>query len=181
MRVRIALAATAGAIVLIAAFYAMRPAAPVAHLAALLAFEPLPPAQLPRALTADEEAYAASLWNVHADVTGSAVTMSTAGIEFMTEHHDPHVLGSKVAPLANAFALDEFRARGLDVPESMRAVQDRYLEAIRLYQEAAAETLSFVQDGVQQHLLTAQAKGEAAAEDLLKVGDVLWPGEHKPN
>jgi len=36
-------------------------------------------------------------------------------------------------------------------------------------------------DGKVDHLIEAQAISQRAAEDLLKVGDILWPGEHKPN
>jgi hypothetical protein len=32
-----------------------------------------------------------------------------------------------------------------------------------------------------EHLVTAQKMSYVASEDLLKVEDVLWPGEHKPN
>jgi ribosomal protein S1 len=32
-----------------------------------------------------------------------------------------------------------------------------------------------------EHLVDAQEMSHRASEDLLKVGDVLWPGEHKPN
>jgi hypothetical protein len=31
------------------------------------------------------------------------------------------------------------------------------------------------------HLIAAQNRSERAATTLLKVGDTLWPGEHKPN
>jgi hypothetical protein len=36
-------------------------------------------------------------------------------------------------------------------------------------------------DGKVEHLIVAQSMSQRAAEDLLKVGDVLWPSEHKPN
>jgi hypothetical protein len=42
----------------------------------------------PRALTAEEERYAASLWEIHREVTPSAVAMSFAGIVYETETHD---------------------------------------------------------------------------------------------
>ena len=31
------------------------------------------------------------------------------------------------------------------------------------------------------HLIAAQTLSERAATTLLKVGETLWPGEHKPN
>ena len=36
-------------------------------------------------------------------------------------------------------------------------------------------------DGKEEHLVNAQKMSFAAAEGLLRVGDVLWPGEFKPN
>jgi len=36
-------------------------------------------------------------------------------------------------------------------------------------------------DGKDAHLVQAQKLSFAAAEDLLRVGDVLWPAEFKPN
>jgi len=36
-------------------------------------------------------------------------------------------------------------------------------------------------DGKDEHLVHAQKLSYAAAEDLLRVGDLLWPGEFKPN
>jgi len=36
-------------------------------------------------------------------------------------------------------------------------------------------------DGDEGHLINAQVKSEHAAQELMKIGDILWPGEHKPN
>src|SRR5215467_8223934 len=50
-----------------------------------------------KALSAEEEAYAAALWPIHSEVVEvSAVDMSFAGIAYVTEHHDPHRLEAKV-------------------------------------------------------------------------------------
>jgi hypothetical protein len=50
-----------------------------------------------------------------------------------------------------------------------------------LYEESANEMLEVARDGDDGHLVDAEQKSERAAEYLIKVGDVLWPGEHKPN
>jgi hypothetical protein len=60
-------------------------------------------------------------------------------------------------------------------------VHARYLEALSLYEQAATEMLQVVDDGDDRHLVSAQAYSERAAQDVVKAGDVLWPGEHKPN
>ena len=63
------------------------------------------PARLPakeaahRALTAEEEAYAAALWPLHSEVKLAAVRMTFAGIAYRTEDHDPEQLAAKVRPL----------------------------------------------------------------------------------
>jgi hypothetical protein len=41
--------------------------------------------------------------------------------------------------------------------------------------------LRVVSDGRDEHLVVAQPLSMEASEKLLKVGDVLWPNEYKPN
>jgi len=41
--------------------------------------------------------------------------------------------------------------------------------------------LKFVQDGQDQHLLDAQRMGLKASENMLRVGEALWPGQYKPH
>ena len=105
----------------------------------------------PRALTPEEESYAVSLWEIHREVTPSAVAISFAGI------------------------------RGLAVPASLSKVHGQYLEAMTLYRKASNEMLEFTKDGARQHLIDAQGMGTTASEDLLRAGEVLWPGQYKPH
>ena len=56
-----------------------------------------------------------------------------------------------------------------------------YRDAVRLYQRSAAEMLRVAGDGRDEHLVVAQPLSLEASEKLLKVGDVLWPNEYKPN
>ena len=105
----------------------------------------------PRALTPEEESYAVSLWEIHREVTPSAVAISFAGI------------------------------RGLAVPASLSKVHGQYLEAMTLYRKASNEMLEFTRDGARQHLIDAQGMGITASEDLLRAGEVLWPGQYKPH
>ena len=56
-----------------------------------------------------------------------------------------------------------------------------YSDAVRLYQQSAAEMLRMVGDGRDEHLVAAQPLSMEASEKLLKVGDILWPSEYKPN
>jgi hypothetical protein len=135
----------------------------------------------PRALTAEEESYAASLWEIHREVTPSAVAMSFAGIVYETEAHDARQLEQKLEPIANFFGDAERRVRGLAVPASLSKVHAQYLEAMLLYRKASAEMLAFTKDGGRQHLIDAHGMGIAASEDLLRAGEVLWPGQYKPH
>jgi hypothetical protein len=138
------------------------------------------PEQMP--LSAEEEAYAAALWPIHSEVVEvSAVEMSFAGIAYVTEDHDAHRLGAKVMALRDRFRTAAGKARSLPVPASMSKVHDQYLEALALYETASAEMVKIAADGKVEHLIEAQTMSQRAAEDLLKVGDVLWPGEYKPN
>jgi hypothetical protein len=140
------------------------------------------PALPGRALSADEQAYAAAMWPIHSEtVETSAVAMSFAGVDYVTEHHDAHRLEAMVTPLHERFKLAAEKAQAMAVPASLRGVHDQYLEALTLYQEASTEMVKVAADGAVEHLVLAQEMSRRAAEDLLKVGDVLWPAEHKPN
>src|SRR5690349_8172027 len=52
----------------------------------------------PRALTPEEETYAAALWEIQRQVTASAVAMTYAGIAYEVDNHDVHVFEQKVEP-----------------------------------------------------------------------------------
>src|SRR5262249_29222701 len=133
-------------------------------------------------LSAEEEAYAAALWPIHSEVVEvSAVDMSFAGIAYVTEHHDAHRLEAKVMALRDRFRTASDMARSMPVPASMGKVRDQYLASLALYETASAEMIKVAADGKVEHLIEAQTMSQRAAEDLLKVGDVLWPGEYKPN
>jgi hypothetical protein len=135
----------------------------------------------PAALTAEEEIYAESLWNIHSAAKAWAIALDFAGLLYKTEARDAGKLKAKVQALSGQFAGAESRARAIDVPPSMHAVHEKYLAAIELYENAAAEMLKTAQDGNDQRLLVAQGMSQHAAEEMLRVGDVLWPGEYKPN
>jgi hypothetical protein len=135
----------------------------------------------PRALTAEEEGYAASLWEIHREVTPSAVAMSFAGIVYETETHDSRQLEQKLEPIARFFGDAERRVGGLAVPASLLKVHGQYLEAMVLYRKASDEMLAFTKDGRRQHLIDAQGMGLTASEDILRAGEVLWPGQYKPH
>ncbi|MBV9286807.1 MAG: hypothetical protein JO288_03125 [Hyphomicrobiales bacterium] len=135
----------------------------------------------PPALTAEEEVYAESLWTVHSAAKAWAIDLDFAGILYKTETPDAGKLGAKVQALSAEFAAAESRARAIDAPASMHAVHEKYLAAIQLYEKAAAEMLETARDGDDRRLLVAQGMSQHAAEEMLRVGDVLWPGEYKPN
>jgi hypothetical protein len=139
------------------------------------------PRREPRALTAEEERYAASLWEIHREVTPSAVAMSFAGIAYETGTHDAGQLEHKIEPIAKFFGDAERRVAGLMAPASLSKVHGQYLEAMRLYRKASDEMLAFTKDGARQHLMDAQGMGITASEDLLRAGEVLWPGQYKPH
>jgi hypothetical protein len=141
------------------------------------------PVAIPQApaLTADEERFAATLWGVHREATRSAVAMSFAGITYETEGRDPRALAAKIAPLAKLFQDAEARVRTMSVPASLARTHSRYVEAVALYAKAAHEMLKFTEDGDMQHLAAAHEMDVSASEDMLRVGEVLWPGQYKPH
>ena len=134
-----------------------------------------------RALLPEEERFAAALWPVHAEAKLAAVRMTFAGVAYKTEGPDPARLVATVAPLVDGFRAATTRVREITAPASLQPLHARYLEALTLYEQASAAMLRVAEDGRDDHLVHAQALSVRAAEDMLRVGDVLWPGEYKPN
>ena len=134
-----------------------------------------------RALSAEEEAYAAALWSIHREVKLAALGMTFAGIAYKTDSQDRATLQAKVEPLTQVFRTAIADARALDVPVSVRDVHERYLGALASYKTASEEMVQTAQDGRDEHLIEAQGMSFRASEDTLRVGDVLWPGEYKPH
>jgi hypothetical protein len=135
----------------------------------------------PRALTADEERFATDLWSVHREATRSAVAMSFAGITYQTDGRDARALARTIEPLAKFFRDAETRVRGMTTPPSLSGTHGEYVEAMALYASAATEMLKFTEDGNAQHLEEAHRMDVSASEDVLRVGEVLWPGQYKPH
>jgi hypothetical protein len=87
-----------------------------------------------------------------------------------------------VKPLAENFRHARAQLQlTLEPPASLRATHDRYLAALDRYEKAALVMREAAQQPTDAKLIEAQVLSQAASEDLLRVADVLWPGEHKPN
>jgi hypothetical protein len=149
---------------------------------ALKTVEPQPPVSAPRALTADEEAFAETLWPLHQElVEPSAGRLASAGMTFAADDHDANRLAAKLIPLRQVFHDTRDKVVAISAPASLQAVHDRYVALLGLYEQSATEMLEVARDGDEGHLIGAQARSEHAAEELIRIGDILWPGEHKPN
>src|SRR5450432_3062898 len=135
----------------------------------------------PPALTADEERFATALWAVHREATRLAVSMSFAGIVYQTEDRDARALARKIEPMAKFFHDAEMQVRSMSTPPSLSTAHGQYVDAMALYANAAAEMLKFTEDGDQQRLGNAHRMDVTASEDMLRVGEVLWPGQYKPH
>jgi hypothetical protein len=134
-----------------------------------------------RALNAEEEAYAAALWPIHSQVKLSAVRMTFAGLNYKIDHSDVAKLKATIQPLTRTFNDAAQRARRIQPPPSLEDAHRSYLEAIEHYAAASRIMVKIADDGREEHLVAAQKRSEQASHELLKLGDVLWPGEYKPN
>jgi hypothetical protein len=171
----VALAATTGAALLHEVW--SRPVVqPAAQAVSARAEKPQPPA-----LTADEERFATALWAVHREATRLAVAMSFAGITYQTEDRDARALARKIEPMAKFFHDAETQVRTMSTPPSLSRTQGQYVDAMALFANAAAEMLKFTEDGDPQRLGDAHLMDVRASEDMLRVGEVLWPGQYKPH
>lgn len=133
------------------------------------------------ALSAADEAYAASLWTIHSQAKQDAVRMTSAGLSYQMKDIDTAELRTRVASLVTGFAQAQQRMGELVPPSGLQPVHQRYLDALGRYEQAAQLMLRFTSDSNNEHLLKAQELSQLSSEDLLRVSDVLWPGEHKPN
>ncbi len=133
------------------------------------------------ALTAEEEAYAAALWPIHSEVKLAAVRMIFAGLNYKTENQDVKELKSKVLPLTKTFKDASTRVNRMRPPVSLQDAHDSYREALVLYTSATREMVKIAEDGKDEHLFLAQKRSEQASLAILKLSDLLWPGEYKPN
>ena len=133
------------------------------------------------ALTAEEEAYAAALWPIHSEVKLAAVRMIFAGLNYKTEDQDVRKLKSQVQPLTQTFLDAANRVEQIRPPASLQDSHDSYREALRLYTSATREMVRIADSGKEEHLILAQKRSEQASLAILKLSDVLWPGEYKPN
>jgi hypothetical protein len=107
--------------------------------------------------------------------------MSFAGITYQTEDRDTPAFARKIEPMAKFFHDAEIRVRAMNAPPSLSKTQEQYVNAMTLYASAAAEILKFTDDGNSQHLGDAHRMDVLASEDMLRVGEVLWPGQYKPH
>jgi hypothetical protein len=135
----------------------------------------------PSPLTAEEETYAAALWDIHREVTPSAVAMSFAGIVHETGNHDKDQLERKISSVATFFLGAEGRVRALSVPPALSHVHNQYVEAMVLYRKASSGMLAYARDGDRQHLIDAHDMSITASQAILRAGEVLWPGQYKPH
>jgi hypothetical protein len=142
--------------------------------------EPVVPALPP--MTADEEAFAAALWPLHQEIVEpSAGRLTYAGLAYVIDDRDPQHLATKLTALREVFHDTRDKVAVIPVPSSLQQVRDRYANMLSLYEQSAVEMMTTTRDGNQKHLVDAQQKSEQAVEELVKIGDILWPGEHKPN
>ena len=133
------------------------------------------------AMTAAEEAYAHALWPVHAQVKQDAVKMTFAGLAYKMGDIKRAAVKDRVAPLTPKFDSALAEIRKLQPPASMRDLHGEYVEAIKLYRDASVTMVKVAADGRDEHLIEAQERSEKASGLTLKVGEMLWPGEFKPN
>lgn len=164
-----------------AALFERKPASTV-HPATAAAMATAPaPTHRARALTAAEDVYAHALWPIHSELKLNAVRMTFAGINYATDDRDTQKLAGKLEPLIAGFGATVAKIQALRIPQSLRDTHEHYLEAATLYEAASREMVKIVATGDEEHLRKAHAMSQRAAENLLRVGEVLWPAEHKPH
>ena len=140
------------------------------------------PSLAPRpALAPAEEAYAQALWAIHADVKRAAYDLTFSGLRYKLKQADGPDFGTRVRDASRTLDRAEARVRALAPPLSLSQIHAQYLDAVQLFQRSAVEMLKVTVDGRDEHLLAAYPLSQKASEELLRVGDAIWPGEYLPN
>jgi hypothetical protein len=107
--------------------------------------------------------------------------MTFAGLSYKMGEASRTDVKTRVAPLTGSFSQALARVEALHPPASLEAAHAGYLQALRLYRDSSAEMVKLAADGSEEHLIRAQEMSEKASSKLMEVGEVLWPGEYKPN
>jgi len=147
---------------------------------AVTAPQPSPATSRP-ALKPVEEAYAQALWAIHADVKRAAYDLTFSGLRYKLKQADGPDFGTRVRDASRTLDQAEARVRALAAPPALSRVHTQYLDAVQLFQRSATEMLKVTADGRDEHLLVAYPLSQKASEELLRVGDTIWPGEYLPN
>jgi hypothetical protein len=143
---------------------------------------PRPSLAPPRpALTPAEEAYAQTLWAIHADVKIAAYNLTFSGLRYKLKQAAALEFETRVQNASESLGRAEARVLSLVPPPSLRRVHAQYLDAVHLFQQSATEMLKATADGRDDHLLAAHPLSQEASEKLLRVGNTIWPGEYLPN
>jgi hypothetical protein len=143
---------------------------------------PRPSLRPPRpALTPAEEAYAQALWAIHGDVKIAAYNLTFSGLRYKLKQADGPEFETRVQSASENLDRAEARVLSLVPPPSLRQVHAQYLDAVHLFQRSATEMLKATADGRDDHLLAAHPLSQEASEKLLRVGNMIWPGEYLPN
>jgi hypothetical protein len=132
-------------------------------------------------LTAAEEEYALALWPIHNEVKASALRMTFGGLSYKLGELDRTEFKARIEGLRETYRSAGLRIAALTPPASLARAHEMYSDAVRLYQQSAAEMLRAAGDGRHEYLVAAQPLSMEASEKLLRVGDILWPSEYKPN
>lgn len=154
--------------------------ATIAGPSAATAPQPSPAPPRP-ALAPVEEAYAQALWAIHADVKRAAYDLTFSGLRYKLKQADGPDFSTRVRDASRTLDQAEARVRALAPPPSLSRVHAKYLDAVQLFQRSATEMLKVTADGRDEHLLVAYPFSQKASEELLRVGDTIWPGEYLPN
>ena len=140
------------------------------------------PAQPPRPpLSAAEESYIRAMWPIHGDVERSLMRASLGQILFKTQELSRAELQSRMEQALVVYRSAETRLRALEPPPSLRPEHERYLTAVRLFQEAAVEANKMFADGREDHLVAAYPKSQEGSDKIREVGGKFWPNEFPPN
>jgi hypothetical protein len=123
----------------------------------------------------DEQRYADALWSIHTQVEQSTARVGLGAAFYKIQEIDRTELRARLTQGLAGYRLAEVQIQALNPPPTLRTTHERYLAAVRLFQQSAIEMLRMYDDGDEEHLNLALPLSLDGTSRLREIGGQFWP------
>jgi hypothetical protein len=141
---------------------------------------PSVPTQLAADLTTrpedqERQRYLAELWPIHVRLERSVDQMGLLAAVYGSQEIDRTELKRRLGDALTSYRRAEEQIGTFRPPADLQSAQDRYVGAVRLFEQSAMELLQMVDDGDEDHFLRAMPLTLEGASRLRVLADRFWP------